>query len=648
MIIKDISVKNFRCLREATLPCDPLTVLVGPNGAGKSSFLRALDLSFNPSANYTEDDFFARDSETPIEVSVTFTDLSPVQQEQYASYVRDGTITVVKRMSWPRGRGSQTYHGYRLANLRFEEIRGLRLAGEQRPAYDALREEDTYADLPRWTNQGAVLDAMRQWERERPEACVQRLDDGQFFNVGNGDAGDQERQITYVPVPAVKEAAEVGSEGRGTPLTRLMDLVVREALHGREDFAQLETEARARTDEIFRRAKEEELRRLQEALSADLSRLAVGAEVRLDWSVDGFEIPLPQGLVRLVEGGYPATLPASGHGLQRLFIMALLQRLAEATAPRGAYPEGEDDGAEREVEPPRPSVLLAIEEPELYQHPNRQRSLATVFRRLTRGEIPGVTPRVQVLHTTHSPLFIDVERSDQVRVLRKDADTRRGILATTVTFTTMEELTRELERVWQREPGSFTSEVTRQKLKLLLTPEVSEGFFAERVVLVEGPEDRALIQGYATAHGVTLEDMGISVIACGGKENIARPAVVFSRLGIPVFLVGDNDRGRGRPDKNHRLLHVLGVEPEDFPSGVFDKHAVFDTEAEEVVNESLGAEAYSRLLSEVAMEFDNAPVSTLKFNPQYMDAVFRRAAEEGLDCPMLDQILERVSNIQWV
>lgn len=645
MIVKELSVKNFRCLKEATLPCDPLTVLVGPNGAGKSSFLRALDLFFTPGANYTEDDLFARDPEDPIEVSVTFADLSPDQEEQYAPYVQNGAVTVLKKMSWPRGRASQTYHGYRLVHPPFREIRALRVAGEQRPAYDSLREQDTYADLPSWTNQGAALHAMEEWERQHPEACEEMLDDGKFFNVGSGGAGDLGRQITYVPVPAVKEAAEVGSEGRDTPLTRLMDLVVREALHGREDFARLETETQARADEIFRQAEGEEFRRLQEALSADLSRLARGAEVRLEWSVDRFEIPLPRGRVRLVEGGYPASLPAAGHGLQRLFIMALLQRLAEATAPRENHSEGEDGGSERDAEPLRPSVLLAIEEPELYQHPNRQRSLARVFRMLTRGEIPGVAARVQVLHTTHSPLFIDIEHADQVRVLRKDAETERRILATAVTLTTMEELTREMEGVWQREPGSFTSEVTRQKLRLLLTPEVSEGFFAERVVLVEGPEDRALLQGYATARGVSLEDLGISVIACGGKEDIARPAVVFRRLGIPVFLVWDNDRGRGHPEENRRLLRVLGEEPEDFPAGVFEKYAVFDGEAGAVVSNSLGPVAYSRLLSQVATEFDNAPVGTLKFNPQYMDTVFRRGAEEGLTCLMLDQILDRIRRI---
>ena len=59
MIIKSVYVENFRCIRSETLSCEPLTVLVGANGAGKSSFLRALDLFYTASAKYTEQDFYA-------------------------------------------------------------------------------------------------------------------------------------------------------------------------------------------------------------------------------------------------------------------------------------------------------------------------------------------------------------------------------------------------------------------------------------------------------------------------------------------------------------------------------------------------------------------------------------------------------------
>ena len=40
--LKSIHVKNFRSLRDVTLPLKPLTVLVGPNASGKSNVLRAL------------------------------------------------------------------------------------------------------------------------------------------------------------------------------------------------------------------------------------------------------------------------------------------------------------------------------------------------------------------------------------------------------------------------------------------------------------------------------------------------------------------------------------------------------------------------------------------------------------------------------
>lgn len=42
MRIENIQFKNYKLLRDATLPLEPLTVIVGPNGSGKSSALEAL------------------------------------------------------------------------------------------------------------------------------------------------------------------------------------------------------------------------------------------------------------------------------------------------------------------------------------------------------------------------------------------------------------------------------------------------------------------------------------------------------------------------------------------------------------------------------------------------------------------------------
>ncbi len=42
-MIESIQFKNFKALRDATLPLEPCTILVGPNGSGKSTVLQALE-----------------------------------------------------------------------------------------------------------------------------------------------------------------------------------------------------------------------------------------------------------------------------------------------------------------------------------------------------------------------------------------------------------------------------------------------------------------------------------------------------------------------------------------------------------------------------------------------------------------------------
>ncbi|MCG8620752.1 MAG: ATP-binding protein, partial [Proteobacteria bacterium] len=40
--LEKVHIKNYRSLRNVTLPLKPLTVLVGPNASGKSNVLESL------------------------------------------------------------------------------------------------------------------------------------------------------------------------------------------------------------------------------------------------------------------------------------------------------------------------------------------------------------------------------------------------------------------------------------------------------------------------------------------------------------------------------------------------------------------------------------------------------------------------------
>ena len=74
-----------------------------------------------------------------------------------------------------------------------------------------------------------------------------------------------------------------------------------------------------------------ELINLADGLSKTLQSFVPGTEILLNWSelVD-IQIPLPLAEVKLLEDEYESGVERTGHGLQRAFIITLLQHLSSA------------------------------------------------------------------------------------------------------------------------------------------------------------------------------------------------------------------------------------------------------------------------------------------------------------------------------
>lgn len=84
--------------------------------------------------------------------------------------------------------------------------------------------------------------------------------------------------------------------------------------------------------------------------------------------------------------------------------------------------------------------------------------------------------------------------------------------------------------------------------------------FATGVLLVEGDNDRAILEGLAQQGG-DLALAGICVAASQGKPKILLPLVILEQLGIPVLTIVDSDVGCEERARRKRVTHSTSKAP---------------------------------------------------------------------------------------
>jgi hypothetical protein len=167
-----------------------------------------------------------------------------------------------------------------------------------------------------------------------------------------------------------------------------------------------------------------------------------------------------------------------------------------------------------------PSIIVAIEEPELYQHPVQARVFARTLQELSQQ------PRAQVLLATHSPYFIQPERFS---ALRRFTYTRGVTSVASASFSSVAAMSRRGEAQ------------VRKAISLHVPTEFSEGFFSNAVVLVEGPTDRAVLEATARKLGRDLDSQGVTVLSVESKNALRVAHAILTVLNIPTYLLADGD-----------------------------------------------------------------------------------------------------------
>lgn len=231
---------------------------------------------------------------------------------------------------------------------------------------------------------------------------------------------------------------------------------------------------------------------------------------------------------------------------------------------------------------------IFIDEPELYLHPQARRQFYRVIEEVADSG-------TQVFLTTHSTEFVDLGHFDQISLVRKSA--KNGTYVRTAKPQTF------VDDLAARHPDIQTSAAD-----LMLqyqnafentgdSQKAAEALFASKILLVEGESESLIIPYCFDKIGYDYIGKGISIVRCGGKNEIDRFYRLYSEFGVPCFIMFDGDsQNKETEDEQHTIeankaiLSLFGC-AESFPDGyVHDQYLGF----KETIENSLGVGTVSK------------------------------------------------------
>lgn len=644
MNLRWVHIKNFRSCKDVRIQFGNMHSIVGANNAGKSTILRALDFLFNPSTTKVDEEtFWNKDKSLQIWIEAFFDDLTPDETEKLKGYLRPDVkfhMARSARMGVPSedvdDQSSSEQEKVLIGQHFCKPMPKMEWLCQSKISLKVIDEW--------WKNKDALLvngnsfaafvgskPNVTTWKEKAEEFATQFLTDNDYED----NWADNPRGLPnvlkgtlphFILVPAVRDVTDEARVTKTNPLGRLLYAViagVTEEQKGNLDQTLLEMKKMLNKEGGAERLSS--IVQTEERLNSILKEY-MDCDLEIEFQPPTLEVLLTTPKL-FADDGFRNIIENKGHGLQRAIIFSILRCFSELVT-------GQGDRKKR-------ALIFAVEEPELYMHPQAQRTLRRVFKNTTLN-------RDQVIFSTHSALLLDVSDFDEIIRVEAIQTTLDGakVIVTKVWQLPMDAMIHDIQA---RHPNvTPTPESLRELYANAYHPLRAEGFFAKKIILVEGATEQYSLPIYAESAGYPLDNLNISVVDCGGKGQMDRLYRIFNELGIPCYIVFDYDQNNSDTEVLARSRELLQMvkQPTDPPGAVFitDEIACFPNKWE--VDLASEIPDFEKLTAEARQKLGLKSGSGKPLVARYVARVLTSRTPPVIP-PSLIQIIEKGANITW-
>ncbi len=530
MLLKTVYVKNFRNIKEISLDCEPLTVLVGENNVGKSNLLIALYkiLKMDESPyriRFNEDDFYLDEStgirSNEIIIELTFDKLTESDRDKFVSKgidIHNDQLVIRLHAIWePENSDAKVNLNYIRKDDPKNELGPLVNREEKKhiPFYYI----GAYRDINRETkhSEGDLKQIFKDFNKYYLKPLNTQLSTCSEF-IDNYIKEFKENEDIHI----IENLEQI--------LSNLTIESIENIKTTCDDLEQKSHEIKVQNEDALKKI----ILLLDNLLAKNAIQMKITDLQLLMNGLEGIEkikgllqnnlnLFAPEGQLNFEMGQIEESdlfdetnidfgkisILKQGSGLQSSFVIALkISKLLSHL-----------QFSEERIS----NLIIALEEPEAHMHPHLQRSLIKKIK-IKQRELSEIGLNVQFFITTHSPFILSQIEKTEICLLK-----RKPVFSIT-------KFNPEFFR-------DVSLEITEEKLKhfdyiFRVYPEI---FLSRGVLIIEGKTEFGAIPEFAKKiEGFDLDNLGLTIICAESKDAI-KPIYLSLKKFTKCAAIRDNE-----------------------------------------------------------------------------------------------------------